>query len=140
MRRLNENIRLVSSMAQMAATAPQTPGPVPAQAAPARPFQRRYSPRHTYGALDLGTNNCRLLVARPVENGFTVIDAFSRVVRLGEGLAASGRISEAAIDRALSALSVCSEKLPPTRVARPVGGDRGVPPRRQRTPFRRTGL
>src|SRR3546814_6149855 len=62
MRRLNENIRLVSSMAQMAATAPQTPGPVPAQAAPARPFQRRYSPRHTYGALDLGTNNCRILV------------------------------------------------------------------------------
>ncbi|HEY9553987.1 Ppx/GppA phosphatase family protein [Allosphingosinicella sp.] len=104
-------------MAQMAATAPQTPGPVPAQAAPARPFQRRYSPRHTYGALDLGTNNCRLLVARPVENGFTVIDAFSRVVRLGEGLAASGRISEAAIDRALSALSVCSEKLRRRRVS-----------------------
>src|SRR3546814_8134014 len=117
MRRLNENIRLVSSMAQMAAPPPHTVGPGPAQASPARPFPRRYSPRHTYGALDLGTNSGRLLVARPVENGFTVIDAFSRVVRLGEGLAASGRISEAAIDRALSALSVCSEKLRRRRVS-----------------------
>ena len=47
---------------------------------------RRWVPRHTYGAIDLGTNNCRLLVARPTEDGFTVIDAFSRVVRLGEGI------------------------------------------------------
>ena len=104
-------------MAPIAATAPQTPEPVPAQAAPVRPPQRRHSLRHTYGALDLGTNNCRLLVARPSDNGFTVIDAFSRVVRLGEGLASSGRISDAAIDRALSALSVCSEKLRRRRVS-----------------------
>jgi exopolyphosphatase/guanosine-5'-triphosphate,3'-diphosphate pyrophosphatase len=73
--------------------------------------------RHTYAALDLGTNNCRLLVARPTENGFTVIDAFSRVVRLGEGLATSGRISEAAIERALAALSVCADKLRRRRVS-----------------------
>jgi exopolyphosphatase/guanosine-5'-triphosphate,3'-diphosphate pyrophosphatase len=98
-------------MAQIAATAPQAPGPAPVQAASARPIERRPSHRHTYGALDLGTNNCRLLVARPAEDGFVVVDAFSRVVRLGEGLAASGRISDAAIDRALAALSVCSEKL-----------------------------
>jgi exopolyphosphatase/guanosine-5'-triphosphate,3'-diphosphate pyrophosphatase len=98
-------------MAQIAATAPQTPGPIPAQAASARPIERRPSNRHTYGALDLGTNNCRLLVARPADDGFVVVDAFSRVVRLGEGLAASGRISDAAIDRALAALTVCSEKL-----------------------------
>ncbi|PWG01870.1 Ppx/GppA phosphatase family protein [Sphingosinicella humi] len=104
-------------MAHIAATAPQTPGPVPAHAAQIRPQPRRYSPRHTYGALDLGTNNCRLLVARPADNGFTVIDAFSRVVRLGEGLAASGRISEAAQDRALAALSVCAEKLRRRRVS-----------------------
>ena len=44
----------------------------------------------TYAALDLGTNNCRLLVARPAGNGFRVIDAFSRIIRLGEGLSASG--------------------------------------------------
>ena len=104
-------------MAQIAATAPQVPVAQPAAAASDRPFQRRHPQRHTYGALDLGTNNCRLLVARPSEEGFVVVDAFSRVVRLGEGLAASGRISEAAIDRALSALSVCAEKLRRRRVS-----------------------
>jgi exopolyphosphatase/guanosine-5'-triphosphate,3'-diphosphate pyrophosphatase len=98
-------------MAQIAATAPQAPVVEPAQAAPSAPIARRRPPRHTYGALDLGTNNCRLLVARPAEEGFVVVDAFSRVVRLGEGLASSGRISDAAMDRALQALSVCSEKL-----------------------------
>ena len=46
----------------------------------------------TYAALDLGTNNCRLLVARPTREGFRVIDAFSRIIRLGEGLSASGRM------------------------------------------------
>jgi len=68
-------------------------------------------PRETYAALDLGTNNCRLLVARPAGNGFRVIDAFSRIIRLGEGISASGRISEAAIERAVSALSVCRDKM-----------------------------
>jgi exopolyphosphatase / guanosine-5'-triphosphate,3'-diphosphate pyrophosphatase len=65
----------------------------------------------TYAALDLGTNNCRLLVARPAGDGFRVIDAFSRIIRLGEGVSASGRLSDAAIDRALSALSVCRDKM-----------------------------
>jgi exopolyphosphatase/guanosine-5'-triphosphate,3'-diphosphate pyrophosphatase len=68
-------------------------------------------PRTTYAALDLGTNNCRLLVARPAGEGFRVIDAFSRIIRLGEGISASGRISEAAIERAVSALSVCRDKM-----------------------------
>jgi exopolyphosphatase/guanosine-5'-triphosphate,3'-diphosphate pyrophosphatase len=68
-------------------------------------------PRATYAALDLGTNNCRLLVARPSGDGFRVIDAFSRIIRLGEGISASGRISEAAIERAVSALSVCRDKM-----------------------------
>jgi exopolyphosphatase/guanosine-5'-triphosphate,3'-diphosphate pyrophosphatase len=67
--------------------------------------------RQAYAALDLGTNNCRLLIARPAGDHFTVIDAFSRVVRLGEGLAASGRLSDAAMDRALAALHVCADKL-----------------------------
>ena len=104
-------------MAQQAATAPQAPAPRPAHAAPARPDPRRHPIRHTYGALDLGTNNCRLLIARPTEDGFVVVDAFSRVVRLGEGLASRGRSSDAAIDRALSALSVCSDKLRRRRVS-----------------------
>lgn len=67
--------------------------------------------RQAYAALDLGTNNCRLLIARPSGEDFTVIDAFSRVVRLGEGLALSGRLSDEAMDRALGALHVCAEKL-----------------------------
>lgn len=103
-------------MAQQAATAPLPPAN-PAQAAMRPPSLRRASIRHSYGALDLGTNNCRLLIARPAENGFVVIDAFSRVVRLGEGLAASGRISDAAIDRTLAALSVCADKLRRRRVS-----------------------
>jgi exopolyphosphatase/guanosine-5'-triphosphate,3'-diphosphate pyrophosphatase len=47
-------------------------------------------------ALDLGTNNCRLLVARPRGDGFDVLDSFSRIVRLGEGVAGSGRLTERA--------------------------------------------
>ncbi|GMM92380.1 Ppx/GppA phosphatase family protein [Qipengyuania sp. MTN3-11] len=67
--------------------------------------------RQAYAALDLGTNNCRLLIARPSGENFTVIDAFSRVVRLGEDLAATGRLSDEAMERALAALHICAEKL-----------------------------
>lgn len=72
----------------------------------------------TYGALDLGTNNCRLLVARPAQNGFRVIDAFSRIVRLGEGLGTTGMISDGAMDRAVDALKICAQKLELRRVNR----------------------
>jgi exopolyphosphatase/guanosine-5'-triphosphate,3'-diphosphate pyrophosphatase len=72
----------------------------------------------TYAALDLGTNNCRLLVAAPRERGFRVVDAFSRIVRLGEGIGANGRLSEAAMVRALAALRVCKVKLADRRVTR----------------------
>ena len=65
----------------------------------------------TYAALDLGTNNCRLLVARPAGDGFRVVDAFSRIIRLGEGVSASGRLSEAAIERAIAALAICRNKM-----------------------------
>jgi hypothetical protein len=54
-----------------------------------------------YAALDLGTNNCRLLIATPSQGGFRVMDSFSRVVRLGEGLGSSGQLSAASMDRAL---------------------------------------
>ena len=83
--------------------------------APHGPPERRaaqpHKQRHTYGALDLGTNNCRLLIARPTDGAFTVIDAFSRIVRLGDGLSASGKLSDDAMDRAVGALSVCADKL-----------------------------
>jgi exopolyphosphatase/guanosine-5'-triphosphate,3'-diphosphate pyrophosphatase len=74
----------------------------PGRPAPARP---------TYAALDLGTNNCRLLVARPTGDSFRVVDAFSRIIRLGEGVSASGRISDAAISRAVDALGICRDKM-----------------------------
>jgi exopolyphosphatase/guanosine-5'-triphosphate,3'-diphosphate pyrophosphatase len=65
----------------------------------------------TYAALDLGTNNCRLLVARPIGDSFRVVDAFSRIIRLGEGVSTSGRISDAAITRAVEALAICRDKM-----------------------------
>ena len=71
-----------------------------------------------YAALDLGTNNCRLLIATPRDNGFRVVDAFSRIVRLGEGFGHTGRLSEPAMARAIAALRVCSEKLAQRDVAR----------------------
>lgn len=64
-----------------------------------------------YAALDLGTNNCRLLIARPHMQGFRVVDAFSRIVRLGEGLGASGHLGQLAMERAIEALKVCADKL-----------------------------
>jgi exopolyphosphatase/guanosine-5'-triphosphate,3'-diphosphate pyrophosphatase len=64
-----------------------------------------------YAALDLGTNNCRLLIACPTGDGFRVVDSFSRIIRLGEGISATGSISEAAIERAIAALSICRDKI-----------------------------
>ena len=74
----------------------------------ARPA-RRDAP--CYAALDLGTNNCRLLIATPSGRGFRIVEAFSRIVRLGEGLSRTGRLDEAAMERTLSALQACAEKI-----------------------------
>lgn len=74
--------------------------------------------RETYGALDLGTNNCRLLLARPSRRGFRVVDAFSRIIRLGEGVSHTGRLSEPAMRRTIDALRVCAGKLDRHRVRR----------------------
>jgi exopolyphosphatase/guanosine-5'-triphosphate,3'-diphosphate pyrophosphatase len=71
-----------------------------------------------YAALDLGTNNCRLLIACPTRDGFRVVDSFSRIVRLGEGVSATGYISEAAIERAIAALSICRDKIQSRRAKR----------------------
>ena len=64
-----------------------------------------------YAALDLGTNNCRLLIACPSGDSFRVIDSFSRIIRLGEGISVTGRISDAAIRRAILALGICRDKM-----------------------------
>jgi exopolyphosphatase/guanosine-5'-triphosphate,3'-diphosphate pyrophosphatase len=83
-------------------------------------MQGRFSvnPSATYAALDLGTNNCRLLIARPTAEGFRVVDGFSRIIRLGEGMSLTGRLSEAAIDRALGALRICRDKMATRNVTR----------------------
>src|SRR6476660_7916352 len=100
-------------MAQSVASAPVLRHEQAAQGRPSEQgrSQRREPHRHTYGAIDLGTNNCRLLIARPTDGGFTVIDAFSRIVRLGEGVSRTGELSQDAMDRAVGALSVCADKL-----------------------------
>lgn len=69
------------------------------------------NPWPRYAALDLGTNNCRLLIARPDGPGLRVVDAFSRIVRLGEGLSQTGLLSEAAMARTIDALTVCRAKI-----------------------------
>lgn len=69
-----------------------------------------------YAAVDLGTNNCRLLVAAPTRKGFNVVDSHSQIARLGEGLEQSGRLSEVAMDRAFDALGAISKKLKAKRV------------------------
>jgi exopolyphosphatase/guanosine-5'-triphosphate,3'-diphosphate pyrophosphatase len=71
-----------------------------------------------YAALDLGTNNCRLLIACPTRDGFRVIDSFSRIIRLGEGISLTGRMSDAAITRALAALTICRDKIRSKRAQR----------------------
>lgn len=73
---------------------------------------------HVYAALDLGTNNCRLMIARPEGDSFKVLDAFSRVVRLGEGVEETNALSDAAMDRAVAALRICAEKMVKRRVTR----------------------
>lgn len=81
-----------------------------------------HAPTHgqsrVYGALDLGTNNCRLLLARPSRRGFRVVDAFSRIIRLGEGVSQTGALSEIAMSRTIDALRVCAGKLDRHGVAR----------------------
>jgi exopolyphosphatase/guanosine-5'-triphosphate,3'-diphosphate pyrophosphatase len=75
-----------------------------------------------YAALDLGTNNCRLLIAGAAQDSspkeppknhpqLHVLDSFSRIVRLGEGVIDSGQLSDAAMERTLEALVQCQKKL-----------------------------
>ncbi len=80
--------------------------------------RRRRGGGRKIAALDLGTNNCRLLIARPTPDGFAVVDGFSRIVRLGQGLEATGVLCETAMRRTVDALAVCAAKIRRHRVAR----------------------
>lgn len=79
-------------------------------------------PSPAFAALDLGTNNCRMLVGSPAGGGFRVLDSFSRIVRLGEGLHHTGRLSQTAMDRAMAALQGCAARL----ARRPVRAVRAI--------------
>jgi exopolyphosphatase/guanosine-5'-triphosphate,3'-diphosphate pyrophosphatase len=102
MNEIDKNIRAFEGIAEVR--------PSPGKAAPVTV--------PVYAALDLGTNNCRLLIAISEPPGFRVIDTFSRIVRLGEGLATEGKMSERAMHRAFSALRLCQEKMALARVNR----------------------
>src|SRR5258708_24951423 len=63
-------------------------------------------------ALDLGTNNCRLLIATPAGHGnLRIVDSFSRIVRLGEGVTKTGELSPEAVERTIAALKICSQHI-----------------------------
>lgn len=109
------------SPAQTTANPGGQPGPGGAERRthPAGNPSSRRSRGPLYAALDLGTNNCRLLIARPHENSFRVLDGFTRIVRLGEGLSTTGKLSDAAMERTMEALRLCRNKLrehEPTRM------------------------
>ncbi|MFG1358515.1 Ppx/GppA phosphatase family protein [Xanthobacter pseudotagetidis] len=93
-------------------------GQAPDERSRASEATRPGAPAGPYAAIDLGTNNCRLLVARPTPRSFRVVDAFSRIVRLGEGLSSTRRLSPAAMDRAVAALDICAGKMVSRGVAR----------------------
>src|SRR5467141_3317690 len=101
---MNEDTRLRDGLGPCASPAGAAAAGDGAQAEPT-------SGSGVYAALDLGTNNCRLLIACPTGDGFRVVDSFSRIIRLGEGISATGSISEAAIERAIAALSICRDKI-----------------------------
>lgn len=106
--------------AEGAAVDPKSERPLPETAAPVDdrvtplpvPPKGARPPGDIYAAIDLGTNNCRMLIARPEgDNGFRVIDSFSRITRLGEGLTATGELSRSAQNRTIEALLRCAEKM-----------------------------
>jgi exopolyphosphatase/guanosine-5'-triphosphate,3'-diphosphate pyrophosphatase len=117
----------VAIKSEAAAKAEDVPSPQGAPAsspwpasrpASAPPKAARRGRGSTYAALDLGTNNCRLLIAEPSHWGFRVVDAFSRIVRLGEGLGHGNSLSEGAIERTLEALKICKDKMAARHVGR----------------------
>jgi len=111
----------LSSPDEPAIRAPSGPVPLGREGADApMPAAEKRTPAATnprkhrgpiYAALDLGTNNCRLLIARPHDHGFRVLDGFTRIVRLGEGVSVTGRLGEAAMERTMEALRQCRNKL-----------------------------
>ncbi len=89
---------------------------------PRHPMRPQEHASSAFAALDLGTNNCRLLIGMPTSDGFRVVDSFSRIVRLGEGLQNTGMLSELAMERTMGALHACAARL----ARRPVRAIRAI--------------
>ena len=120
---MNDDTRLRDGLGLREADGQRPLGGLPGSVAAGRAGAPKasYSPvvaTGVYAALDLGTNNCRLLIACPTGDGFRVVDSFSRIIRLGEGISATGSISEAAIERAIDALGICRDKIQSRRAKR----------------------
>ena len=98
----------------MAPRRPDGAGAFPKAVEPPAPDHKEPGP--LYAALDLGTNSCRMLIARPAGGQFAVVDSFSKSVQLGQGLESSGRLSRASISRTIQALRICKRKLQRHRV------------------------
>jgi exopolyphosphatase / guanosine-5'-triphosphate,3'-diphosphate pyrophosphatase len=108
---MDDDTRLRDGLGRRGDEGQRSPGSRPPGAAVASGAGAPGTGTGVYAALDLGTNNCRLLIACPTGDGFRVVDSFSRIIRLGEGIAATGCISEPAIERAIAALSICRDKI-----------------------------
>jgi exopolyphosphatase/guanosine-5'-triphosphate,3'-diphosphate pyrophosphatase len=108
---MNDDTRLRDGLGPRGGEGQRSPGSLPPGAAVASGAGAPGTGTGVYAALDLGTNNCRLLIACPTGDGFRVVDSFSRIIRLGEGISATGCISEPAIERAIAALSICRDKI-----------------------------
>ncbi|MEM8977919.1 MAG: Ppx/GppA phosphatase family protein [Pseudomonadota bacterium] len=98
----------------MAPQRPQSAGAIPKPVE--SPAQTRPAKPPLYAALDLGTNSCRMLIAEPLGDHFSVIDSFSKTVQLGQGLESSGRLSRASMGRTVQAMRICKQKLSKHRV------------------------
>ena len=61
-----------------------------------------------YAAIDLGTNSCRLVIATPTPSSFRIVETFSKITRLGEGIINNNELSHTAIRRTVNALRVCA--------------------------------
>jgi exopolyphosphatase/guanosine-5'-triphosphate,3'-diphosphate pyrophosphatase len=110
-RRRRRRRKKANNTAVDVSTSEQKQAPEPQAAHPVQPNPAIPIDPPVYAAIDLGTNNCRLLVAKRSRDGFRVIDAYSRIVRLGEGLASTGQLSDDAMNRAAAALKICADKM-----------------------------
>lgn len=61
-----------------------------------------------FAAIDLGTNSCRLVIASPTPASFRIVETFSKITRLGEGIINDNELSRPAMRRTINALKVCA--------------------------------